>query len=133
MFRPVVAVGISTPPLLSALNRLRDDGPADPIEPGTRARIRKVASYVPPCGCRSTILAYHLSQMKIHHDGVGGGGSNAVAQVQAQHCAIGKAMSGVRYRLAVGSGKGVVGRSTLTMAVARALRRRGWGVAREIL
>ncbi len=67
--------------------------------------------------------------MKTYHDIVGDGGSNVVAQVQAQQRAISEALSGVRYRLAVGSGKGGVGKSTVTMALARALRRRGLDVA----
>lgn len=67
--------------------------------------------------------------MKTYHDIVGDGGSNVVAQVQAQQRAIGEALSGVRHRLAVGSGKGGVGKSTVTQAVARALRRRGLEVA----
>ncbi len=67
--------------------------------------------------------------MKTYHDIVGDGGSNVVAQVQAQQRATSEALSGVRYRLAVGSGKGGVGKSTVTMALARALRRQGLGVA----
>ncbi len=67
--------------------------------------------------------------MKTYRDIVGDGGSNVVAQVQAQQRAIGEALSGVRHRLAVGSGKGGVGKSTVTMALARALRRQGHTVA----
>lgn len=67
--------------------------------------------------------------MKTYHDIVGDGGSNVVAQVQAQQRAIGDALSGVRYRLAIGSGKGGVGKSTVTMALARALRRQSLDVA----
>ncbi len=68
--------------------------------------------------------------MKTYHDIVGDdGGSNVVAQVQAQQRAIAEALSGVRHRLAVGSGKGGVGKSTVTMALARALRRLGKSVA----
>lgn len=67
--------------------------------------------------------------MKTYHDIVGDGGSNVVAQVQAQQRAIGDALAGVRHRLAVGSGKGGVGKSTVTMALARALKRQGLEVA----
>ncbi len=67
--------------------------------------------------------------MKTYHDIVGDGGSNVVAQVQAQQRATSEALSGVRHRLAVGSGKGGVGKSTVTAALARALRRVGRSVA----
>ena len=67
--------------------------------------------------------------MKTYHDIVGDGGSNVVAQVEASQGAIGEALSGVRHRLAVGSGKGGVGKSTLTLALARALRRQDRAVA----
>ena len=67
--------------------------------------------------------------MKTYRDIVGDGGSNVVAQVEALEGAIARALSGVRHRLAVGSGKGGVGKSTLTAALGRALRRQGKAVA----
>ncbi len=67
--------------------------------------------------------------MKTYHDIVGDGGSNVIGQVQAQQRAISDALSGVRHRLAIGSGKGGVGKSTVTMALARSLRRQGLDVA----
>ncbi len=67
--------------------------------------------------------------MKTYRDIVGDGGSDVIGQVEALHSAIGSALSGVRHRLAVGSGKGGVGKSTVTMALASALRRRGLAVA----
>jgi len=67
--------------------------------------------------------------MKSYQDIVGDGGSDVVGQVQAQQRAIREALSGVRHLLAVGSGKGGVGKSTVTMALARALRREGKAVA----
>ncbi len=67
--------------------------------------------------------------MKTYHDIVGDGGSNVIAQVQAQQRAISEALSGIRHRLAIGSGKGGVGKSTVTMALARSLRRQGLDVA----
>ncbi|MEM7351363.1 MAG: P-loop NTPase [Acidobacteriota bacterium] len=67
--------------------------------------------------------------MKTYHDIVGDGGSNVLGQVEAQQSAIAEALSGVRHRLAIGSGKGGVGKSTVTMALARALRRQGQTVA----
>lgn len=67
--------------------------------------------------------------MKTYHDIPGDGGSNVVAQVEAQGRAIAAALAGVRHLLAVASGKGGVGKSTLALALARAWRRDGRRVA----
>lgn len=67
--------------------------------------------------------------MKSYDDIHGDGGSNVVAQVVAHQQAIAQALSGVRHLVAIASGKGGVGKSTLTMALARALRRDGSRVA----
>lgn len=67
--------------------------------------------------------------MKSYSDIAGDGGSHVYAQIVGQHQAIADALSGVRHVLAVGSGKGGVGKSTLTMALARALAGRGRRVA----
>lgn len=67
--------------------------------------------------------------MKRYQDIQGDGGSDVVGQVEAQGRAIAAALSGVRHRVAVASGKGGVGKSTLTMALARSLRREGRRVA----
>ncbi len=67
--------------------------------------------------------------MKTYRDIAGDGGSDVVAQVEAQQRAVAAALAGVRHRLAIGSGKGGVGKSTVTIALARALRRRGKSVA----
>lgn len=67
--------------------------------------------------------------MKTYHDITGDGGSDVLGQVQALHRAVASALSGVDHLLAVGSGKGGVGKSTVTMALARSFARRGRRVA----
>ena len=61
--------------------------------------------------------------MKSYHDIVGDGGSNILEQVTDQKDRIKGALSKVRHRVAVGSGKGGVGKSTVTRALAAALRK----------
>ncbi|HKQ96985.1 MAG TPA: P-loop NTPase [Candidatus Polarisedimenticolia bacterium] len=67
--------------------------------------------------------------MKSYHDIKGDGGSRIVEQVVARQGRIDEALSGVRHLVAVGSGKGGVGKSTLTMHLAAALAARGDKVA----
>ncbi len=67
--------------------------------------------------------------MKSYHDIVGDGGSNVLGQVQAQQQAIATALAGVRRIVAIASGKGGVGKSTLAQAFARALHAEGRRVA----
>jgi ATP-binding protein involved in chromosome partitioning len=67
--------------------------------------------------------------MKTYHDITGDGGSDVLGQVQALHRAIADALSGVDHLLAIGSGKGGVGKSTVTMALAQSFARRGRRVA----
>ncbi|MEM7481481.1 MAG: P-loop NTPase [Acidobacteriota bacterium] len=67
--------------------------------------------------------------MKSYFDIEGDGGSDIVGQVTAQRAELEESLAGVRHLVAVGSGKGGVGKSTLTMALAQVLRRRGHSVA----
>lgn len=67
--------------------------------------------------------------MKSYHDIAGDGGSDVVGQVVAKRSLIAESLADVRHMLAIGSGKGGVGKSTLTMQLAEALRAGGSRVA----
>jgi ATP-binding protein involved in chromosome partitioning len=67
--------------------------------------------------------------VKGYYDIAGDGGSNILQQVVAQQESVARSLSGVRNLLAVGSGKGGVGKSTLTMQLACALRELGNAVS----
>ncbi|MCB1036068.1 MAG: P-loop NTPase, partial [Acidobacteria bacterium] len=67
--------------------------------------------------------------MKTYFDIEGDGGSNVVGQVEALEESIRRSLGGVRRLVAIGSGKGGVGKSTVTMGLAQALRATGAEVA----
>ena len=67
--------------------------------------------------------------MKTYYDIAGDGGSRILEQVAEQRARIADGLAGVRHVVAVGSGKGGVGKSTLTMHLACALRERGLRIA----
>ena len=59
--------------------------------------------------------------MKTYHDIAGDGGSDVIGQVVAKRSKIAESLARVRHLVAIGSGKGGVGKSTLTMQLAEAL------------
>jgi ATP-binding protein involved in chromosome partitioning len=67
--------------------------------------------------------------VKHYHDIVGDGGSRVLEQVAEQRARITDGLARVRHLLAVGSGKGGVGKSTLTLHLGGALRARGLRIA----
>ena len=67
--------------------------------------------------------------MKRYHDITGDGGSRVLEQVAEQRTRVAEGLAGVRRLVAIGSGKGGVGKSTLTLHLAGALRARGLKIA----
>ena len=67
--------------------------------------------------------------MKGYHDIAGDGGSRILEQVAEKQSRIADGLAGVRHLVAIGSGKGGVGKSTLTLHLAGALRARGLRIA----
>jgi ATP-binding protein involved in chromosome partitioning len=70
-----------------------------------------------------------VNNVKSYHDIAGDGGSGILEQVAGQRARIAEGLAGVRHMVAVGSGKGGVGKSTLTLQLAETLRARGLRVA----
>jgi ATP-binding protein involved in chromosome partitioning len=70
-----------------------------------------------------------IRKVKGYHDIVGDGGSRILEQVAEQRSRITDGLAGVRHLVAIGSGKGGVGKSTLTLHLATALRARGLRIA----
>src|SRR5262249_33867267 len=67
--------------------------------------------------------------LKSYHDIRGDGGSNVLQQVIDLEGRIQKNLAGVRHIVAIGSGKGGVGKSTLAFHLAAMLKTRGAAVA----
>lgn len=67
--------------------------------------------------------------MRSYHEVAGVGGANVAGQVEEQRARIARSLAGVRHRVAVGSGKGGVGKSTVTLGIASELRRLGLEIA----
>src|SRR3990172_2237965 len=67
--------------------------------------------------------------MKGYYDIQGDGGSGILQQVLEKQSRIAESLSGVRHVVAVRSGKGGVGKSTLTLQIAAALNVKGRDVA----
>jgi ATP-binding protein involved in chromosome partitioning len=67
--------------------------------------------------------------VKRYQDVVGDGGSRVLEQVVAQRARVADGLAAVRHLVAIGSGKGGVGKSTLTLHLANTLRARGLRVA----
>jgi ATP-binding protein involved in chromosome partitioning len=68
---------------------------------------------------------------KTYKDIVGDGGSNILAQVEAQLETVKRRLAAVRHKVAVASGKGGVGKSTVTATLASCLA--SWGVKVGVL
>ena len=66
--------------------------------------------------------------MKSYHDIAGDGGSDIVRQVQTQHRALQERLASITYLVGVMSGKGGVGKSSVTVNLAGALAEQGWRV-----
>ncbi len=67
--------------------------------------------------------------MKNYYDIPGDGGSNILDQVAGRKSTIDENMGSIRHLVAIGSGKGGVGKSTLSMQLASAWRAKGMSIA----
>ena len=77
----------------------------------------------------SNVEGSQRHKLKTYHDIPGDGGSRILEQVVEGRACITDGLAGVRHLVAVGSGKGGVGKSTLTLHLAGAMRARGLRVA----
>ncbi len=122
------------PPAAPPARRAACAGPADVVVPQgpSRRGVRRVAGQARlPSGRQPPAVRGHGAGrlMKGYHDIVGDGGSKVLEQVAEQRARITDGLAAVRHLVAVGSGKGGVGKSTLTLHLAGALRARGRRVA----
>lgn len=67
--------------------------------------------------------------MKTYQDILGDGGSKVVEQIVEEKAKLHENLSSVKHLVAIGSGKGGVGKSTLTMQIAFSFKKEGWRVS----
>ena len=94
-----------------------------------RGRLERINRHGGRTRAADKTIWYPSSPVKSYFDIVGDGGSRILEQVGEQRDRIAAALGGVRRLLAIGSGKGGVGKSTLTWQLALALCEAGRRVA----
>lgn len=78
--------------------------------------------------CSSTDVSATSTAMKRYDDVLHDGGSSVIEQIKVQQSQIHHNLSGIRHIIAIASGKGGVGKSTLTIQIARTLQSLGKSV-----